>query len=58
MEKLVETEKLVAMMEILKGLTKSPVPVVQVHGEIMLTTLRHLLREVHPDYLELLVDDE
>lgn len=58
MVKLEEVEKLEAMMETLKELSRSPVPVVQVHAKIMLVTLHELLRQVHPDYLGRILEYE
>lgn len=58
MIKLEEIEKLEAMMETLKGLARSPIPVIQVHGKIMLITLHDLLRQIHPDYSDRIVEYE
>ena len=58
MLKLEELGKLEAMMETLKELAKSPVPVVEVHTKIMLVTLHELLRQINPDYGDKILEYE
>ncbi len=58
MIRLKELDRLQAIMEELKELSKSPIPVVNVHVKIMIVTLHELLRQVHPDYLDRIVDYE
>lgn len=58
MVKIKEIEKLESMMETLKELSTSPIPVVHVHVKIMIVTLHELLRQIHPVYLDRIMEYE